>query len=365
MIEMQPDLPESGDAPMLPATYFDGRSARARTVMLRLRGGELLIEGEGVSRSIEQRNVQWPERTRHGLRVAHFVGGGSVQHADAAAWDEWLRQSGMGESWVVKAQQSWRSVLASAVLLVGLIIGLQQWGLPVAARAVVAAAPLSIDVSLGEGTLAAIDGSLMQPSKLPEAEQKRLLAAFERAVSALPPDTVPAWTLVFRKSRIGPNAFALPGGTMVMTDEMVALVGGDEEVLTAVLAHELGHVRKRHGLRLLVQATALGGLASLVVGDFSSVLAAAPVLLGQASYSREAEREADAEALRILRAAGISPMVMVKLFEKLDEVRIEKGQPDKGRGKPGAEESLLGIAIASHPADAERIRFFTEAAQGK
>lgn len=338
---------------------------------VRLDKGTLLIEGEGIERIVALRDVQWPERTRYGMRVAHFNDGGSVQNADGAAWDAWMRANGMGESLVVKAQQSWRLVLASAVLLVCIVFALQQWGLPLAARAVVAAAPMSIDVSLGEGSLAAFDGRILQPSKLPMAEQDRIRLAFEQALANLPQDTVPAWKLVFRRSLLGPNAFALPGGTMVMTDEMVALVGGDEKVLTAVLAHELGHVRQRHGLRLLVQATALGGLASLVVGDFSSVLAAAPVLLGQASYSREAEREADAEALRVLRAARISPLVMVTLFEKMDALRAEKeagGADVKNSSKPSDKEadkdSMLGIAIASHPADAERIRFFTEAAEG-
>lgn len=354
-------------SPVLAASYFDGRSARSQAVRLSLEDGLLLIQGEGLARSIALHDVQWPERTRHGLRVAHFLGGGSVQNADAAAWDAWWRQSGMGESMVVKAQQSWRWVFASAVLLVCIIFVLQQWGLPLAARAVVAAAPLSVDVSLGEASLAVFDGRILRPSKLPLAEQNRLRLAFEQALSRVPADTVPVWKLEFRRSRIGPNAFALPGGTMVMTDEMVALVGGDEKVLTAVLAHELGHVRRRHGLRLLVQATALGGLASLVVGDFSSVLAAAPVLLGQASYSREAEREADAEAVRVLRAARISPLVMVTLFEKMDAMRAQKearGNTVEEVNRASGKDSLLGIAIASHPADAERIRFFTEAASG-
>jgi Zn-dependent protease with chaperone function len=149
-------------------------------------------------------------------------------------------------------------------------------------------------------------------------------------------------------------------------------------VITAVLAHELGHVRHRHGVRLLVQATVLSGLAAVVLGDFSTVLAGVPVLLGQASYSREAEREADAEAVRILRAAGISPEVMVTLFDKLEEemnkeeMKENAGQDpagNKGQGERGSrasvQDSWLGIAFASHPADADRVRYFREAAAGR
>ena len=210
----------------------------------------------------------------------------------------------------------------------------------------------------------------MQPSKLPLDEQARLRDAFSQALGAQPPGGLPAWQLVFRKSRLvgtlGPNAFALPGGTMVMTDEMVELVGGDDKAITAALAHEWGHVRHRHGLRMLVQATALAGVTSVVLGDFSTLLASVPLLLGQASYSRAAEKEADAEAVRILTAAGISPDVMVTLFDKLQAKRevasggsVEKDVPGK---VDSTQPSWLGIAFASHPSDAERTAYFRQAA---
>lgn len=353
-------------SPTLAASYFDGQTARAQAVTLRLVDGGLLVKGDGVERRVDVADVQWPERTRHGVRVAHFTErgslGGSVQCADAVAWDAWRLQNGQRDSWVVRAQQSWRSVLASVLLLVVLGAAVYQWGLPWAARAVVAMTPLSVDTSLGQASLSAIDDRLMQPSKLPLDEQTRLRAAFSQALSAQPAGSVPAWQLVFRKSHIGPNAFALPGGTMVMTDEMVELVGSDDKVITAVLAHELGHVRHRHGLRMLVQATALAGVTSVVLGDFSTLLAGVPLLLGQASYSRDAEKEADAEAVRLLKAAGISPDVMVTLFEKLQAKRNPTAKKSKGEEATGSQSSWLGIAFASHPGDADRIAYFRQAA---
>jgi hypothetical protein len=119
-------------------------------VTLRMEGDQLLVHGEGFHRSVPLGKIQWPERTRHGMRVAHFTNGGSVQCADAAAWDDWSRRSGRGDSLVVTLQQSWRWVAASALALVLLLVALQQWGVPVAARAAVAVMPLSVDSSLGE-----------------------------------------------------------------------------------------------------------------------------------------------------------------------------------------------------------------------
>ncbi|SFB95052.1 Peptidase family M48 [Polaromonas sp. OV174] len=349
------------ESSLLPARYFDGVSARAHAVRLQLQDGFLLISGDGIQRSLALSDVQWPERTRHGGRVAYLKDGGSVQCADSAAWDHWRRLGGAREPLVVKLQQSWRWVLACTLMLVALLVLLQQWGLPVLSRALVAATPLSVDQSLGEASLALIDGQLMRPSKLLPAEQARLQAALAQAVSAMPAGSVPTWQLVFRQSRIGPNAFALPGGTLVMTDELVELVERDDKVITAVLAHELGHVRHRHGLRMLIQTAALSGLAGVVLGDFSSVLAGMPVLLGQASYSREAEREADREAVRVLKAAGISPAVMLTLFDRLE---AKRRKAEKGDDKALGQDSWLGIAFASHPPDADRVSYFREAAAG-
>ncbi len=106
-----------------------------------------------------------------------------------------------------------------------------------------------------------------------------------------------------------------------MTDQLAQLFEADAAVLTGVLAHELGHVQHRHGMRMVVQASAIGLVSSLVLGDFSTVLAGAPVLLGQQSYSRDAEREADAYSAAVLKAAGLSPAVMVGFFEKMNATR--------------------------------------------
>ena len=351
--------PSTAPPTLLTADYFDGRSARARVVQLSLAGGELQIRGEGVALRVPARQVEWPERMRHGARIARLPDGGSLQCSDVRAWDAWALAGGREESWVVQAQQSWRWVLASVLGLSVLLGSMYVWGVPWLARAAVAATPLRVDRAIGESALQSLDQQWLQPSKLPAEHQQRLRAALERATAAMPPGSVPAHRLEFRSGPIGPNAFALPGGTMVLTDALVELVQGDEAVIVGVLGHELGHVQQRHGVRLLVQAGAIAALAGVVLGDFSTLLAGAPVLLGQASYSRDAEREADAHAVTVLKAAGLSPAVMVTFFEKVASRGRSEKPEGSAMGGPGAG---LGIAIASHPADEERIKFFRDAA---
>jgi Zn-dependent protease with chaperone function len=332
--------------------YFDGRSARPVKARLRLEPHGLRLRGQGLDRVVPLSQVQWPERMRHGQRLVHFEDGASFQADDPAAFDAWRAGQGHRGSLVERAQQSWRSVLVAVALLAVLAGALYQWGLPAAARGVLSFVPASVDQRLGESALHTLGGQILAPSTLPMAQQEALKRAFDDAVAAAyPAGQAPAYRVYFHKSRIGPNAFALPGGIIVMTDELVRLVDGDVEVVVGVLAHELGHVEHRHGMRMVVQTGLLGVITSVAFGDFSGWLAAAPVVLGQAAYSRSAEREADQASIRILKAAGLSPLAMVRFFETIGE---QEGRRDRSR---------LGIAFASHPADAERIAVFREAAR--
>lgn len=373
---MTPADPQPPAAP-LPAEYFDGLSARARRVHLRIAHGHLHIEPDdepataaaapaGPALRLPLTEVRWPERTRHGGRVAHINGGGSVRALDAGAWDAWLRAAGIKESGVVAAQQSWRRTGAAVLLLLALAAAGFQWGVPWLARAALAALPASADRAIGDAALRSFDTVLLLPSSVPAARQQAVREAFAQAVArTYPAGRRPIWELRFHtsprsgagtgasgKTRLGPNAFALPGGSIVVTDEMLQLLSGRDDVLLGVLGHELGHVRRRHGMRLLVQATLIGTAASIAWGDFSAVLAAAPALLGQSAYSRDFEREADDDAISLLRANGLSPAVMVELFERLAA----------SRPAPGGGAFDLGIALASHPADAERMQRFKAAA---
>lgn len=332
----------------LEAEYFDGRSSRAHAVRLHIDGDRLRIDGPEVVHEVPLRDLQWPERTRHGPRIAHLRGGGSLHCAQVPLWDAWARTAMRRDSLVVRAQQSWgwAAIALLAVLLV--CAAGYRWGVPLAARGVLAFVPHSIDRQLGDSALLALrEQRWLLPSGRAPAEQQRLRSAFEQTLAqAGAPRT--AYEIHFHKSRLGANALALPGGLIVVTDELVALVDGNEDVLVGVLAHEFGHLRHRHGMRLLAQAALLGAATGVLYGDFSSVLAGVPLLLGHLGYSRDFEREADLEGLRVLRASGRPPQAMVLLFDRLAQRRGEQ---------------TLGIALASHPTDAERRRLFGGAAR--
>jgi Zn-dependent protease with chaperone function len=173
-----------------------------------------------------------------------------------------------------------------------------------------------------------------------------------------PPDaTQPRYTLHFRDGGpVGANALALPDGTIVVTDQLLALAAHDEEIF-AVLAHELGHINRRHSLRMLIQGSIVAFVVSWYIGDVSSVAAGAPTLLLQARYSRDHEREADNYGADMLKANGISPRRLADMLTKLEAAHLSKVEKaaEKERSPPAADKPRISDYLASHPATRERI----------
>lgn len=149
---------------------------------------------------------------------------------------------------------------------------------------------------------------------------------------------------------IGANAFALPGGIVVFTDELVALAEHDEELL-AVFAHELGHLEHRHTLRQWLQGSIAAVLLMALTGDASSITAlasAAPAVLLDAHYSQDFEREADVFSIEVLRRQAVSPQRYADILTRLE---TETG------GGPEVPSFL-----SSHPPSAERVEAARRAA---
>jgi Zn-dependent protease with chaperone function len=380
-------------APRLTAAYFDGRSARARPVQLWVDRGTLNVQGDGVALQWPVHRVQWPERQRHGERQAHLPDEGLLSTPDAAAWDAWAAASGLrADSLTVRWMQSWRAALGALALAGAVLAGGYVWGLPAAARQVALHLPAAVHQQIGDAALASFQQEWLRPSRLPADRQAALRTQFTQAVRRTPALAgAPAWTLHFHASParggMGPNAFALPGGHIVVTDELVALLHDRPDVLLGVLGHELGHVQHQHGMRAVVQVAVLSAVASLVLGDLSSLLTAAPVLLGQAAYSRRFEHEADQSAAALMRANGWDPAGFAVLFDRLraaqasqarlpsdtadptpaktpDDDRPARGEakdPDAPSGGRGQDERItLPIGLSTHPPDAERVRRMKE-----
>ncbi len=122
------------------------------------------------------------------------------------------------------------------------------------------------------------------------------------------------------------NAFALPGGYVVVYTGLLKKAESGEEV-AGVLSHELNHVLQRHGLERMVKMLGLAAVGSILVGDQQGLIGLAKDLglnLATLKFGRAQETEADLTGLRLLSEARIAPEGMITFFERLSE-------KDKGR----------------------------------
>jgi Zn-dependent protease with chaperone function len=318
----------------IPAYYFDGKTSRKLRVALSVEAGVASISGD-VERQCPIAELRVSERTRNAGRKVTFPDGAYLEILDNEAFNKLLATTGHRDSFVVRMQQSWRGALLALAGTAVILLAGYMYGLPAASEAVAKALPESVERAIGRETLSFLDRRILAPSTLPVEQRRAIIARF----AALTPQMqgVPRHEIIFRKSRIGPNAFALPSGEIVLTDEIVRLVDS-EEALMGILAHELGHLHERHILRRIIQGSAIGAIATALFGDVSAILANIPTVMLDMKYSRDAEREADDYAIAMLKANGIDLSSLTLVFEKLEK--------NAGDSAP---------YLSSHPPASERI----------
>ncbi len=329
---------------MAAAAYYDGQTARRYEVEISIEGGLLTVQGSGVQRCEPLSAVSISERLGQAPRRLQFDDGAHCEVRDHAALEAMLAQAGHRQGLVERLQHSWRAAALSLLLCVLAAWAAYYWGIPLGAQLIAARMPPAVSRQISDSTLQALDQVLLEPSKLDAARREWLTRGFARLHPA--GDTAVSANLEFRSSpKIGPNAFALPDGSVVLLDQLVALAQNDDEIY-GVLAHELGHVHYHHGMRLLLQGSAVALLMTAWVGDVSTLLATLPTGLLQARYSRDFEAQADAYAADTLLALGIPPSRLADLLQRMVEQRDHH--------KDRTENAISGY-LSSHPPTHERI----------
>lgn len=330
-------------SPGVAATYHDGRTSASRHVTVRVADGLVHVEGDDVATAVPLAQVRLEPRLGDLARRLDLPNGAScVVPADFELPVAADAPASM-ERWVNEAEIRWAPALVAAVIvLVGLWATI-VYGVPAAANVVARRISPSLERGMGTQALQTLDRVALKPTALTAERQAQLTARF-RTLAGLS-GLGDGIELLFRASpAVGPNAFALPGGTLVVLDELVAEAKDDDEIM-AVLAHEIGHVSERHTLRHVLQASAVGVLLAAVLGDVVSAtsyaVAAIPTFLLDARYSRAFEREADAYGFTLLDRAGIDRAHFARFLSRMEA--------KSGGG------SLPGW-ISTHPPAAERVR---------
>ena len=339
----------------VPCHYYDGRTSRHQEAALAITSqGGLVIACEDAERRCAYEAVRIPGRIADTPRYIRLPDGGVCEVRDNDALD--AAQANARRAAEPRAERfgrllhrldsTWRGAAAALAVTTAILYSFTKCGAPAVATVVVVATPPEMEAVIGDNFLTLLRQiRVLKPSELGPDRRNELLATFEEMRRHGGVETA---DLQFY-SLGGPNAFALPGGTVVIADELVELAENDEEIV-AVLAHELGHVSGRHVMRRLAQTSSMVVLWTAFTGDAA---AAALSILGPdhllaMSYSRSFERDADQFAAEYLLQAGIPPTRLGDILQRLEAAYAGSSIPNW---------------LASHPGTEERARNAEEAAR--
>ncbi|NIP72503.1 MAG: M48 family metallopeptidase [Gammaproteobacteria bacterium] len=363
--------------------YFDGATSEKSDVSLFCRGDGLVCI-QGLNKEpVSIRMLTVSPRIGNTPRYIEFPDGGQFETLDNDAVDRLCERAAYRDrqGFIHKLESHKRAVLATVVIVVLSAWGFVQYGIPAMSRELAVLLPDESSRKLGEGLLQTLDEYWLKPSKLSEIRQTTLSDMFNGLSRELG-ESLPL-SIEFRQG--GPleaNAFALPDGTIVFTDELIALANDDREV-AAVMLHEIGHVHHRHSLRAAIEQFGLAMVVMAVTGDVSassSVVTALPVLLVRSGYSRSMEWEADGFALIHMRHHGIAPEFFAAMMEKLEarhsavyRACTESATPAKQCLRQalevvregGASEGLVEGYLSTHPLSQERAERFRKEERGR
>lgn len=327
------------------ARFFDGRSAKAQLVNIWFMPDcELVVQGHGFELRYPATELQLDSALGATPRFLRLPGGQCCELVDLGRLDEalvdWPASTGFK-----RRASGWRFILCA---LLGLILA--SWivitqAVPLTARLVAGALPTAMVEKIGAGSLKELDANVLNPSKLPIARQQEVLSKARAFLSMV--GESPDRRIVFRSSpAIGANAMALPSGVIVFTDDIIRLATHDAQLL-AVLAHECGHVHHRHGLRGIIQQSAVSMAITMAVGKQSAASAMQSQLtahLINSRYSREFEFEADDYGSQLLARASIPASRLGEMLDLLEK-QSTRAQHTQGR---------LDSYLQSHPSTTDR-----------
>ena len=353
------------------ADYFDGLKARQKPVLVQVVGHakNITFDVNGETLIFNFADLEVQSKLGSTKRLIDLPNGGRLEARDISALEAAM-PSKKSVFWrglhYLENHPSWVLVALISTIFAGWMF--LQFGVPKLAEYVARATPPELEEKLGEQSLQGLDSQLgyFSISKADPARKISIVAALNQLCLTL--KNCPKYRLEFRDGgMIGANAFALPGGIIMMTDEMIALSKNDTEII-AVLAHELGHVKQRHAFRQSLQGVLAGLILAAVTGDVSSVGSGLPAALMQIRYSREHELEADSFALNALQKSCLPPKAFADILQRLQNQVFgydEKETPDKTTKTtlPRQDVDFVSQMLATHPDTQTRIQPFLAAKQ--
>jgi predicted Zn-dependent protease len=306
------------------AAYYDGTSSRRHQVVLNAGAGLEIIEDHAVVANWPFDSIRRVDGPPGRLRLASISAFplARLDIENAIAIETLLKQCTRLDVDRGGPAQTMRIVVWS-IAAVCSILGVIVYGIPLFAERMAPLIPHAVEQRIGDAVAAQVrfffgDKTCDQP------DGRAAFVALVEKVRAAGGITQPLDAQVLI-SKI-PNALALPGGKVFVLSELLQEARSPDEI-AGILAHELGHVHHRHVMRVLIHNSGSSFLIGLLLGDVfgGSVVIFITRSLLDASYSREAEQQADDFTVAVMHKLGRSPLPMAELLFRITGAQKRAG----------------------------------------
>ncbi len=322
------------------AQYFDGQSSQKQDVIVEFfEDGKVKIEGDILKIDTSIDDLSFSERIGNIPRNIIFPNGAIAQSSENDKIDQLLKQHRKSFSIVHILESKMRYAILSFIMLILSVVFFFTIGSGIAAKGITAILPQMVEKKIGQEAFEVMDRYILKDTLIPKERQQEISKRF----LSLNDDN--SLYLHFRRG-IGINAFALPSGDIVISDELIKFSNGDMDMIYGVLAHEKGHVVHKHSMQLIIKASMVSAIIAYFTGDISSIVASLSTSILNANYTREFEKEADEYAKAKMIEEGVSPSHLADFF-----IKMSKNQKNSS--------SSHGY-FDSHPSNDERIRMLQQ-----
>lgn len=297
------------------AFRINGHSSRRVSVRLMATNTSLLVQGEEESWNYDLNMLKFSSQLGSAPRIIYLPDGAILEVAHHEALERLLPHRANSDL-IHRLEKTWAMAFAALGITITFVMAFYFWILPQAAYQAAMIVPASWNRQLGASAMAVLHRMEEGPTSVPPDRQHDI----RRQFAALHPPTLQTveWTLHFKNFGIIANAIALPSGDIVITDALVFKASSDYEI-AAILAHELGHIALRHGLRTMLQSAGISAIVATLTGDFSDLATLSAGLLNL-SYSRDMEQEADDYSMAMLHANKLPTTLLADALESLCDI---------------------------------------------
>lgn len=321
--------------------YAPNNAKRSAASIDKIEGRLHLFVDERQSENFDFSNLVLSDRIGSANRKITFSDGSIFETSDNDGIDVLFNNTSLIHS----LESKWRWAVSAVILF--LVVGFTtvRIGFPWASKEIAYALPIYVNEKLSEGTLEFLDEYLLDESDLPQAQQDEVYKNFYKLVDALE-DKEFNYRLHIRKMGQESNAFSLPSGEIILTDELLKTAENKEQI-DSILLHEIGHVKYRHGLQQVVHSSLISTAISMMTSDLTvleDLLVVMPVFLVESNYSRSHEYEADNFLFGKMIELDMDPIHFANI---LGEITKDDGIDDN------LEKSIQ--YFSSHPETLERI----------